>query len=564
MSLLWLYWNFHRYGTRQRQGETAMSDSQRSSSEVSNEFDAVIVGAGFSGMYMLHRLRGLGLSARVFEAGSGVGGTWYWNRYPGARCDTETLEYSYSFSDELQQEWSWSERYAGQAELLTYANHVADRFDLWRDMQFHTRVLSAIFDETTHLWTVRTDAGDAVRARFCIMATGCLSTAQVPDFKGLDSFQGTWYHTGNWPHHDVDFSGQRVGVIGTGSSAIQSIPIIASQAAHLTVFQRTPNFSIPAWNAPMDPEVERQYKAAYLEYRKKARESRRGYAVDVSDQPALSVTPEERERIFEEQWRRGGLHFLTGFGDLYTSKEANDTAAEFVRAKIRETVHDPATAEALLPDSHPIGTKRLCVDSHYYETYNRENVTLVDLRKDPLVEITQSGIRTENAEHELDSIVFATGYDAMTGTLTRIDIRGRGGIQLKEKWAEGPRTYLGVAVSGFPNLFTVTGPGSPSVLSNMMVSIEQHIDWITECIEYLSERNLQAIEATPEAEERWVQHVNEVAHSTLYPQAGSWYMGMNVPGKPRVFMPYVGGVGHYRRTCDAVAANGYEGFSLSP
>jgi cyclohexanone monooxygenase len=524
--------------------------------------DAVIVGAGFSGMYMLQRLRGMGLSVKVFEAGSGVGGTWYWNRYPGARCDTETLEYSYSFSDDLQQEWSWSERYAGQAELLRYANHVADRFELWPDMQFHTRVLSAHYIEETSQWDIRTDAGDRVHATYCIMATGCLSSGQVPDFKGLDSFEGNWYHTGSWPHQDVDFTGQRVGVVGTGSSAVQSIPIIAAQAEHLTVFQRTPNFSIPAWNMKLDPELEREYKAHYAEHRKRARESRRGYDVLVSETPAFSVTAEERQAAYESSWQRGGLHFLTAFGDLYTSQEANDTAAEFVRDKIRQTVHDPETAEALLPTSHPIGTKRLCVDSHYYETYNRENVTLVDLRRDPIVEITPTGIRTSQQEYDLDSIVFATGYDAMTGTLAKIDIRGRDGIRLKEKWAGGPRTYLGIAVAGFPNLFTITGPGSPSVLSNMMVSIEQHVDWLSNCIEYLQERRIDAIEASQEAEDRWGEHVQEVAYKTLYPQAGSWYMGMNIPGKPRVFMPYVGGVGHYRKVCDEVAAKDYEGFVL--
>ena len=531
--------------------------------QADTSFDAVIVGAGFSGMYMLHRLRGLGLSARVFEAGSGVGGTWYWNRYPGARCDTETLEYSYSFSEELQQEWSWGERYAGQAEILRYANHVADRFDLWPDIQFHTRVLSAHFIEGDNQWEVTTDAGDRVRATYCIMATGCLSTGQVPEFKGLESFRGNWYHTGSWPHEWVDFSGQRVGVIGTGSSAIQSIPIIAAQAEHLTVFQRTANFSIPAWNAPLDPEVEREYKANYAEHRKSARESRRGYDIQFSDVPTFEVTPEERQQIYEWSWQRGGLHFLTVFSDLYVNEDANATAAEFVRDRIREIVKDPVTAEALCPDSHPIGTKRLCVDTHYYETYNRDNVSLVDLRKESIVEVIPAGLRTDRAEYELDSIVFATGYDAMTGTLAKIDIRGRDGMRLKEKWAEGPRTYLGIAVAGFPNLFTITGPGSPSVLSNMMVSIEQHVDWLTGCIEYLQERRIDTIEATQSAEDGWGEHVQEVAHSTLYPQAGSWYMGMNMPGKPRVFMSYVGGVGRYRRICDGVAEAGYEGFVLA-
>ena len=530
--------------------------------EPASDVDAVIVGAGFAGLYMLHRLRGLGMSARVYEAGSGVGGTWYWNRYPGARCDTESIEYSFSFSDELQQEWSWSERYASQPEILRYSNHIADRFDLRRDIQFETRVTSAIFDDVTSRWEIRTDKGERVLAQFCVMATGCLSAGQVPAFEGLDTFQGEWRHTGSWPHQGVDFTGKRVGVIGTGSSGIQSIPIIARQAAHLFVFQRTPNFSIPAWNGPLDPEFEQQVKAHYAEYRQKARTSRRGYVIPFNEKSALAAGSEERQQEYQARWDLGGLHILTAFNDLYTSKEANDTAAEFVRAKIRETVHDPDVAKRLLPWDHPIGSKRICVDTTYYETYNRENVTLVDLREAPIENITPNGLRTRDAAYDLDSIVFATGFDAMTGALFNIDIRGRAGTRLKDKWADGPRTYLGLLTAGFPNLFTVTGPGSPSVLSNMMVSIEQHIDWIADCVEYLCERDMRCIEATVEAEDDWVEHVNEVANSTLYPSANSWYVGANVPGKPRIFLPYVGGVGAYRQTCADVAAKGYEGFTF--
>ncbi len=543
-----------------------MPDARRQPMEAGTEqvgdCDAVIVGAGLAGLYMLHRLRGLGLTARVYEAGSGVGGTWYWNRYPGARCDIESMDYSYSFSDALQQEWRWSERYATQPEILRYINHVADRFDLRRDIQFGTRVTAAIFDAVTNRWTIQTDDGERVSAQFCIMAIGCLSTAQTPRFPGLDTFKGEWYHTGNWPHAGVDFTGQRVGVIGTGASGIQSIPIIARQATHLFVFQRTPNFTIPAWNAPLDPEHERHLKANYAEHRRKNRESRAGFVVPVSDTPALEATPDERQRAYEARWARGGFGFTSAFADLSTNEEANETAAAFVRARIRAIVRDPAIAEALSPRDHPIGTKRLPLDTDYYDTFNRDNVTLIDVRKDPIEAITPDGLRTRDAAYALDRIVFATGFDAMTGALLTIDIRGRAGCALQRKWAEGPRTYLGIAVAGFPNLFIITGPGSPSVLSNMIVSIEQHVDWIADCIASLRARDYAAIEATIEAEDGWVAHVNEVANTTLYPKANSWYMGANIPGKPRIFMPYIGGVGAYRKKCDEVAAKGYEGFTL--
>lgn len=524
--------------------------------------DVAIVGAGFSGLYMLHKARELGLSARVFESGDDIGGTWYWNRYPGARCDTESMDYSFSFCDKLQQEWSWSERYASQPEILRYIHHIADRFDLRRDIQLNTRVESAVFDNVNNLWEIATDSGSRITARFCVMATGCLSVGQVPNFPGLEQFKGDWYHTGTWPRHEVNFSGKTVGVIGTGSSGVQSIPVIAQQAHHLYVFQRTPNFSIPAWNAPMDPEYERNLKDNYAEFRRVARESRRGYAIPVNERSALEAGPEERQREYEARWGRGGLHMLTAFNDLYTDQAANDTAADFVRNKIREIVEDPIVAERLLPHDHPIGMKRICVDTDYYETYNRDNVSLIDLRSSPIEEITASGIRTRDAAYALDSIVFATGFDAMTGALMNIDIRGAGGRTLQDHWAEGPRTYLGIAIEGFPNLFLITGPGSPSVLGNMIVSIEQHVDWISTCIDYLDEHGIDGIRATPEAEAGWVQHVDDVAHSTLYPQANSWYLGVNIPGKPKVFMPYVGGVGRYRQICDQVAAKGYEGFTF--
>jgi cation diffusion facilitator CzcD-associated flavoprotein CzcO len=527
-------------------------------------FDAIVVGAGISGMYMLHRLRELGLSARVFEAGSGAGGTWYWNRYPGARCDVESLDYSYSFSPELEQEWEWTERYPTQPEILRYLNHVADRFDLRRDIQFNTRVEHARYDQTDGCWHIQSDDGMQYVTRYCIMAVGCLSAPNRPDFEGLETFTGCWYHTGLWPHEGVDFSGLRVGVIGTGSSAIQAIPQIAKQAEHLYVFQRTPNYSVPAQNAPLDPERQREVKADYPARRQKARMSRAGIALDPPQQSALEVTPEERNRVFEAGWQRGGVGALNAtFNDLAINPEANETVAQFVRDKIAQIVREPATAELLTPRDYPFGTKRLCVDIEYFQTYNRPNVTLVDVRSAPIQQITPLGLRTANAEYVLDAIVFATGYDAMTGPLFAIDIQGCQGQTLKAKWAAGPRTYLGLATAGFPNLFMITGPGSPSVLSNMVVSIEQHVEWITDCLRFLEAHGYAAIEATIQAEDAWVQHVNEVANRTLYPRANSWYMGANIPGKPRIFMPYVGGVGNYRQKCDEVAVNEYEGFHLS-
>jgi cyclohexanone monooxygenase len=527
------------------------------------DLDVVIVGAGFAGLYMLHRLRGLGLTAHVIEAGSGVGGTWYWNRYPGARCDVESMQYSYSFSPELQQEWRWSELFAGQPEILRYANFVADRLDLWRDMQFDTTVTAAHWDEAAHRWTVHTDRGEAFSARFVVMATGCLSNARTPDFKGMERFKGSTYHTGQWPHEGVDFTGKRVAVIGTGSSGIQAIPVIAEQAAQVTVFQRTPNYSIPARNGPMTEEYEQSWKSDYPALRAKARMMRRGIVYTVNEKSALEVEEEERQREYEERWAVGGIAFTAAFADLIQDKQANDTAAEFVRGKIRETVKDPEVAELLAPKDYPIGTKRICVDTDYFETYNRPNVKLVDVRTTPVSEITEKGVKVGETEYEADSIVFATGFDAMTGTLAKIDIRGVDSEALREKWKAGPRTYLGLMSVGFPNLFMITGPGSPSVLSNMIVSIEQHVDWVTDCVAHLDARQLDRIEPVQQAEDDWVAHVNEVAFKTLYPQANSWYMGANIPGKPRVFLPYIGGVDVYRLTCDEIAAKGYEGFSLS-
>jgi cation diffusion facilitator CzcD-associated flavoprotein CzcO len=533
------------------------------SQSIPNELDVVVVGAGFGGMYMLHRLRELGLSAIVFEAATDVGGTWYWNRYPGARCDVESMQYSYSFSPELQQDWTWSEVFASQPEILRYAQHVADRLDLRRDIRFETRVEQASFDEAAQRWTVRTDRGDVVSARHCVMATGCLSTARVPDFPGLDAFKGKTYHTGYWPHEGVDFTGLRVAVIGTGSSAIQAIPVIARQAAQVTVFQRTPNFSIPSRNRPMTPDYEQSWKSVYPTRRAEARETRNGILANPNDVSAMAVPEAARLQVYEDRWKSGGTTFMAAFNDLIFNKTSNDTASDFVRGKIRSIVKDPAVADLLTPTSYPIGTKRICVDTEYFETFNRPNVSLVDVRNAPIETLTANGVRTGGKDYEVDAVVFATGFDAMTGTLTRIDIRGRGGVTLADKWAEGPKTYLGLMTAGFPNLFMITGPGSPSVLSNMIVSIEQHVDWVADCLRALRDRHVDCIEATQEAEESWVDHVNEVANETLYPSAASWYMGANIPGKPRVFMPYIGGVGAYRHTCDEIAADGYRGFRLA-
>jgi cyclohexanone monooxygenase len=531
------------------------------SSEPEN-FDAIIVGAGVGGLYAIYRLRKLGLKVRAFEAGGDVGGTWYWNRYPGCRCDVESLEYSYSFSDELQQDWHWPERYGTQPEILRYINHVADRFDLRRDIEFNTRVKQAVFDSRTNTWTVTTDRGHVATARFCIMATGNLSTPRTPDYPGLEAFKGKWYHTGLWPHEGVDFTGLRVGVIGTGSSGVQSIPIIARQAKHLHVFQRTANFTLPARNAAMDPARERTHKAHYPERRRAAFDTPFGIAgYPPPAKSALAASEEERRRLYEAKWAEGGsISFLYSFTDLLIDKDSNDTASQFVHRKIRATVKDPRTAELLCPNDHPIGTKRLILDTGYYETYNRDNVTLVDIRSKPIKEITATGLRTADAEYVLDAIVFATGFDAMTGAMKEIDIRADAGPSIREKWRHGPRTYLGIMMAGFPNLFMITGPQSPGVKSQMILACEQHVDWIADCLLYLRERGFARIEAEPEAEDAWVRHNNQVADRTLYPLANSWYVGANIPGKPRVFMPYVGGVAAYKKKCDEVAARGYEGF----
>ena len=527
------------------------------------DIDVAVVGAGFAGLYMLHRLRGLGLRARVFERGPDVGGTWFWNRYPGARCDIESVDYCYSFSGDLLAGWTWTERYATQPEILRYLGHVADRFDLRRDIQFRTRVTALRYDEPGNRWLVSTDAGEVAAARHCVLAVGCLSSPKRPDFAGLESFRGEWYHTAQWPADGVDFSGQRVGIVGTGSTAIQALPQIAKQADEVYVFQRTPNYSMPARNRPLPPGELREIVRGYGKRRRAAEQSDAGVPVAPPQRSALEVGPQERRRMYEAGWRRGGINALSyAFTDFFTDERANATAQEFAREKIREIVRDRAVAEALCP-AHHIGTKRTCVDIGYFETYNSGHVHLVDARTSPVTAATSRGLATTAGEHELDAIVFAIGFDAITGALLEIDIRGRNGLSLAEKWSRGPRAYLGLGVAGFPNLFMITGPGSPSVLSNMVVSIEQHVDWIAGCLGYLAGRGLDRVEASAGAEDAWGRHVTELADATLYPQAPtSWYVGANIPGKPRVFMPYVGGCGTYRRECDEVAERGYAGFVL--
>lgn len=526
--------------------------------------DVVVVGAGFSGLYLLHRLRGLGLSTKVFDTAGDVGGTWYWNRYPGARCDIPTTDYSFSFDPQLDEEWTWSEKYATQPEILSYLQHVADRFDLRRDIEFSTRVESAAWDESTSRWRLTTDRGTRVECRFYVMASGCLSVPKSPDIEGADRFGGEVYFTSTWPHEGVDFAGKRVAVIGTGSSGIQSIPLIAAQASALTVFQRTPNFSIPAHNGPASSERLKALAEDRAAYREAAKWSKGGVPVELTEILGVAASEEVRRERFDAAWEAGELFAILGvFADQAVNPASNEIVAEMVREKIRSIVVDPETAEALCPKDHPFGTKRPCLDTGYYQTYNLPHVRLVDVRKHPIATVTETGIDTVDESFEFDAIVYATGFDAMTGPLVAVDIAGRGGVTLKEKWADGPSTYLGLTTAGFPNFFTITGPGSPSVLSNMVVSIEQHVDWVVDCIAHLRERQFETIEPTPQAEAGWTQHVDDCAAITLYPSANSWYMGANVPGKPRVFLPYIAGVDAYRTACDEVVSNGYLGFTLT-
>lgn len=528
--------------------------------------DALIIGAGFAGLYQLHTLRDrLGLKAMVLEQADGVGGTWYWNRYPGARCDSESHSYCYGFSEEIWREWEWTERYPGHAEIRRYLNFVADRLDLKRDIRLNTRVTACRYDAGANLWRVTTEAGATHSARFLITAVGCLSTANIPKLPGLDGFKGHWYHTGSWPHEGVDFTGKRVGQIGTGSTGIQAAPVIAAQAKHLTVFQRTANYSVPARNKPLTAEFKAWVKDNHAALREIMHTNLNGHAFHIEDRSVHDVGAEELVQILERQWADGGLRFRSAFRDVLTDQAANDKLADFLKAKIRTIVKDPRTAALLADIDHPYAAKRPPIDTGYFETFNRDNVTLVDVRADPIEAITPDGLRLRSgAEHALDIIVFATGFDAMTGPLLRLGVTGEDGQSLAETWAAGPRTQLGLMAPGFPNMFTITGPGSPSVLTNMPVCIEQHVEWITDCIAAMRARGLSRIEAKADAVERWDAEVQRAAHATLLPKVPhSWYLGANVPGKPRTFMPYAGGMAPYRRICDDVAARGYEDFRLS-
>ncbi len=524
--------------------------------------DAVVVGAGFAGLYALHKLRAQGLSVRVIEAAPEVGGTWYYNRYPGARCDVESVDYCYSFSDELQQEWNWSEKYATQAEILRYLNWVADKLDLRRDIMLNTRVASAQLDETTLRWTVSTDGGEVLTARFCLMATGPLSAAMTPNFDGLDAFAGEIYHTAHWPDEDVDFSGKRVAIIGTGSSGIQTIPIIAEQAAHLYVFQRTPNYSIPAGNMPLSAQELDEIKAGYAERRRLSWRSGGGSPHITAPKPTMEFTPEERRAAFEKRWQLGGVLYSKTFPDQMTDMVANDEARKFYEEKIRAVIDDPAVADLLIPNDHPIGTKRICTDSNYFQTFNKPNVSLVSVRATPIESVDAAGINTADMHYDLDAIVFATGFDAMTGALAKIDIIGRASARLSDNWAHGPRTYLGLGVDGFPNLFLISGPGAPAVLANMVLHAEAHVNWIADAIGFLDDHGYTAIEATPDAVEGWGAELARRAEASLFTKANSWYLGANVPGKPRVFMLFLGGFAAYNDICAEVADAGYKGFDL--
>ena len=531
-----------------------------------SDLDAIIIGAGFSGLYQLHCLRErLKLKVKIFETAPEVGGTWYFNRYPGARCDSLSHSYSYYFSDQLLKEWEWTERYPQQPEVLRYLDFVSEKLDLKRDIYFETRIQNARYNSGKNLWYIKTETGDEYRATFLITAVGCLSSANIPDIPGRDDFSGNCYHTGEWPHEAVNFKGKRVGLIGTGSTGIQATPVIAESAKHLTVFQRTANYSIPAYNGPLDEEFKQYVKENISSIRAVMHSSVNGHPFLMSDRLALNFSFQERKELYEEAWENGGLQFRGVFKDLITDKEANNTAVEFIRGKIKEIVKNPETAKKLTNFDHPFASKRPPIDTHYFETYNRDNVSLIDIREDPIKSITKKGLETQLRSFDLDIIVFATGFDAMTGTILGIDIFGRDGIALKDVWSEGPKTYLGLQVCGFPNFFTITGPGSPSVLTNMPVAIEQHVEWITDCIKHMREKNFSKIETTNDAVDEWVGHVNDMANKTLLPEAEhSWYLGANIPGKPRVFMPYIGGMANYREKCVDVAESGYKGFILSP
>ena len=529
------------------------------------EYDAIIVGAGFSGLYQLICLRDqLGLNCLVLETGDDVGGTWYWNRYPGARCDTESHAYSYYFSDELLKEWTWSERYPGHAEIRKYMNFVADKFDLKKNILFKQKVTSAKFIEDNNNWNVITNANNHFKSKFLITAVGCLSNTNIPKINGLEDFKGNYFHTGNWPKDGVSFAEKSVGQIGTGSTGIQAVPVIAAEAKHLTVFQRTANYSIPARNKPLTEDFKNHAKENFQFYKDLLKRTPNGHPFEISDRLVSDVNEEEMNDIYEKAWEKGGLQFRGSFNDLVTNIEANKTASDFIKSKINEIVLNKKFASILSDIDHPYAGKRPPIDSNYFETYNRDNINLIDLRNDPIKCINRNGIKTEKNYFNLDIIVFATGYDAMTGPLLNMNISGKNNLKLENVWKEGPKTFLGLQIPGFPNLFTVTGPGSPSVLTNMPMAIEQHVEWIRDCISFMIKKEYTTIEARSNLAEKWGQEVNTVANKTLLPTVKhSWYLGANIPGKPRVFMPYAGGLPRYSKICEEVKKNDFEDFILA-
>ena len=532
--------------------------------------DAIIVGAGFAGMYLLHRLRGAGYRVQCFDAGSGPGGTWHWNRYPGARCDIHSLAYSYSFSKELEQEWEWSELYAAQPEIERYANHVAERFDFRRSIQFNTQIVSCAYDEADHTWTVTSDQGETARATYLIMATGGYSVPAKPQLPGIDTFRGEAYFTNQWPHHKVDFSGKRVGIIGTGSSGTQTATAVAAASVkHLYIFQRTANFVVPGWNRAADAQYTQEFKAGYDDFREAARWSGNGTVFprvkslgQLTTGPIADLDPDTLERRLAELWETGGLYFFAGVSDLMTSEVANERVSEFFRQKIRERVRDPKLAELLMPRGYFIGERRIIAENGYLEIFNRPEVSLVDVKSDPITQVTPSGVKTRDNEYPLDMLILATGFDSGTGAMLQVDVRGKMGQRFRDKWADGPRTYLGLMANGFPNMFMIAQPGSPSIRSQVLVSIEQHVDWIFDMLEHARKAHVVEIEASQMAEDAWTKHVCEVASKSLFARSETQYVGANIPGKPRVYLAYLGGVGAYRKTCDTVRENAYEGFIL--
>jgi cation diffusion facilitator CzcD-associated flavoprotein CzcO len=535
-----------------------------------SHYDAIIIGAGVTGLYQLYSLRKLGISVHVFEKGSGVGGTWYWNRYPGARFDSESYTYGYSWSEEVLQEWNWTEHFSPQPETLRYLNFVADKFDLKKDITFNASVKSAHWNEAADRWDIETENGERASARFLITAIGILHAANMPKIPGIEDFEGQSWHTSQWPRDangwgsmDVGLNGKRIGVIGTGATAVQLIQELAKVAGDLTVFQLLPEYCAPLGNSKIDDEWQQQIKARYPEIFKTCRETFAGFEHVPDPRSALDVPAEEREAFWEKLYGEPGFGIWLGnYSDILTNQQANDLITDFIRKKIRERVKDPKVAEKLVPKTYGFGLRRVPMETHYYEVYNQDNVHLVDLTETPIQRITKTGVKTSDKEFEFDFIIYATGFDAVTGSFTRMDIRGEGGQTLKDKWENGPRTYLGLQTVGFPNMFTLVGPHNGATFCNMPRCAEQNVEWVTECVRYLTENGIERIEPKPDAEQAWTDHVNEIVQNTLLPTVDSWFMGTNVEGKKKNFLMYTGGSPAYRAKCDEVAAQGYEGFDL--